>query len=78
MLLLRPKTWSFIKHCERQIPKGKRIGYLRADAASYQAEIFSYCEQKGIKYAIGAETVHCMEKTKKGENISTKYFAQSL
>ncbi|MDL1955917.1 MAG: hypothetical protein LWW95_02520 [Candidatus Desulfofervidus auxilii] len=45
---------EFIKYCERQIPKGKRIGYLRADAASYQAEIFNYCEQKRIKYAIGA------------------------
>ena len=31
-----------------------RIGYIRADAASYQAEIFNYCEQRGTKYAIGA------------------------
>ena len=41
------------------LPSGRRgqagrIGYLRADAASYQAEILNYCEQKGIKYAIGA------------------------
>ncbi|MDL1956858.1 MAG: transposase [Candidatus Desulfofervidus auxilii] len=48
------KNLEFIKHCERQMPRGKRIGYLRADAASYQAEIFNYCEQKGIKFAIGA------------------------
>ena len=43
------RNLEFIKQCERQMPKGKRIGYLRADAASYQAEIFNYCEQKGIK-----------------------------
>ena len=48
------RNLEFIKQCERQMPKGKRIGYLRADAASYQAEILNYCEQKGIKYAIGA------------------------
>ena len=36
------------------MPKGKRIGYIRADAASYQAEIFNYCEERGTKYAIGA------------------------
>ena len=26
----------------------------KADAASYQAEIFNYCEERRIKYAIGA------------------------
>jgi len=31
-----------------------RIGYIRADAASYQAEIFNFCEERKIKYAIGA------------------------
>ena len=86
------KNLEFIKQCEKQMAEGKRIGYLRADAASYQAEIFNYCERRKIKYAIGAhidnavkeailsiginewrpykdghiaETVHCMEKTKK-------------
>jgi len=29
------------------MPKSKRIGYLRADAASYQAEIFNYCTLYG-------------------------------
>ena len=48
------RNLEFIKHCERQMPRGKRIGYLRADAASYQAEIFNHCEGRGRKYAIGA------------------------
>ena len=48
------RNLEFIKNCERQMPRGKRIGYLRADAASYQAEIFNYCEERGTKYAIGA------------------------
>ena len=43
------RNLEFIKDCERQIPKGKRIGYLRADAASYQAEIFNHCEGRGEK-----------------------------
>jgi len=86
------RNLEFIKQCERQMPKGKRIKYIRADAASYQAEVFNYCEERGMRYAIGAhidkavkgailsikedewkpygdryiaETVHCMEKTKK-------------
>jgi len=42
------RNLEFIKDCERQIPKGKRIEYLRADAASYQAEIFNYCEEQYI------------------------------
>ena len=42
------RNLEFIKQCERQMPKGKRIGYIRADAASYQAEIFNYCEERRI------------------------------
>ena len=48
------RNLQFIKQCEKQMLKGNRIGYIRADAASYQAEIFNYCEERGIKYAIGA------------------------
>ncbi len=65
------KNLEFIKHCERQMPEGKRIGYLRADAASYQAEIFNYCEGRGIKFAIGAHIDRSVKEAilsiKKGE-----------
>jgi hypothetical protein len=46
---------EFIKHCIKQMPKGKRIGQLRADNASYQAKVFNFCEQHGIEFAIGAD-----------------------
>lgn len=86
------RNFEFLKHCITQMPKGKRIKALRADSAAYQAEIFNYCEDEGILFAIGgvldeavlaeisgiaeedwkpykdgyiAETVHCMNKTKK-------------
>ena len=56
------RNLEFIKDCERQMPRGKRIGYLRADAASYQAEIFNYCEERGTKYAIGAHIDRAVRK----------------
>jgi len=46
-------NFEFLKHCVKQMPKGKRIGALRSDSAAYQADIFNYCEQEGIKFAIG-------------------------
>jgi hypothetical protein len=86
------KNFEFLKHCIAQMPKGKTIKFFRADSASYQADIINYCEDKGIKFAIGgdldkgvlknikmipkkdwktykdghiAETVHCMNRTRK-------------
>jgi len=32
---------AFIRYCQRQLPKGKKITALRADSASYQAEMFN-------------------------------------
>ena len=46
---------EFLKHCERQLPKGKRIGYFRSDSAAYQADMFNYCELRKIRFAIGAD-----------------------
>jgi len=49
------RNLSFIKHCARQMPKGKSVTALRSDSAAYQAEIINYCEQKQIQFAIGAD-----------------------
>jgi len=49
------RNLAFIKHCVRQMPKGKRITALRSDSAAYQAEIINYCEDHGIRFAIGAD-----------------------
>jgi len=44
---------SFVKRCEAQLPPEKKIAYLRADSASYQAELFNYCQKQNIVYLIG-------------------------
>jgi hypothetical protein len=49
------RNLDFIKHCEAQLPKGKKIKYFRSDSAGYQGDIIDYCEDKGIEYAIGAK-----------------------
>jgi len=45
---------EFLKYCEKQMPKGKKITAFRADAASYQADLLDYCEGEGIKFAVKA------------------------
>ena len=45
---------AFVQQCEVQLPKGRKIDYLRADAASYQAALFNYCDKHDITYVIGA------------------------
>jgi len=49
------RNLAFIKHCVRQMPKGKRITALRSDSAAYQAEIINYCEDHRTQFAIGAD-----------------------
>ena len=90
------RNLEFLKYCVRQMPKGKKIKALRADGASYQADIVNYCNKWDIDFAIGgeldeavlraiysipetswtpykdghiAETVHCMNRTKKSFRI---------
>jgi hypothetical protein len=49
------RNLEFLKHCIKQMPKGKVIKRFRADAASYQADIMNYCSKRGIEFAIGAD-----------------------
>jgi Transposase DDE domain group 1 len=49
------RNLEFIRHCEKQLPRGKHIKAFRADSASYQAEIINYCYDRGIEFAIGAD-----------------------
>ena len=48
------RNLEFIRHCEAQMPQGRRIAHLRSDSAAYQAEIFNNCEEQGRTFAIGA------------------------
>ena len=49
------KNLEFLKYCERQMPKGKRISAFRSDSAAYQAGVINHCESKEIMFAIGAD-----------------------
>ena len=49
------RNLEFIKRCIRNMPQGKKVKYLRADSAAYQASIINFCEGKGIQFAIGAD-----------------------
>ncbi len=49
------RNLEFIGHCARQMPPGKRIAFLRSDSAAYQVAIFNECEEKDVRFAIGAD-----------------------
>ena len=58
------RNLEFLKYCERQMPKGKKIKALRSDSAAYQAKILNYCEGKGLEFAIGADLDEAVLATK--------------
>jgi len=45
---------TFLKRCQEQLPKKDSFSFLRADSASYQAELFNYCNNHHIIYTVGA------------------------
>ena len=49
------RNLEFLKYCERQMPKGKRIKAFRSDSAAYQVDIVNHCEDQDIEFAIGAD-----------------------
>lgn len=46
---------EFVKKCIKQLPKNKKLSWLRADSATYQAGVFNYCEDNNIDFAIGGQ-----------------------
>ena len=44
---------DFVQACEARLPKDHTLMAIRADSASYQADLFNYCEQTGKTFAIG-------------------------
>jgi len=49
------RNLEFIKHCLVQMPQEHKITAIRADAASYQAEIINFCNENKLEYAIGGK-----------------------
>jgi hypothetical protein len=56
------RNLEFLKYCEHQMPKGKKIKAFRADSAAYQAKVINYCQDNGIKYAIGGDLDEAVKK----------------
>jgi hypothetical protein len=56
------RNLEFLKSCERQMPKGKKIKSFRADSAANQAKVINYCHEKGIAYAIGGDLDEAVKK----------------
>jgi len=56
------RNLEFLKYCERQMPKGKKIKAFRADSAAYQADVINYCHDHGIAYAIGGDLDEAVKK----------------
>jgi hypothetical protein len=52
---------AFYRECKRRMPRGKRIGYYRADSASYQAELINDLEADEVKWAITADLDHAVK-----------------
>ena len=50
-----PGQKEFYLRCKQRMPWGKKIGYDRADSASYQADLFNQLEEDGVKYAITSD-----------------------
>lgn len=46
---------EFIQECKANMPKGKRIARLRADSATYQADVINDCEKDHVTFAIAAK-----------------------
>ena len=44
---------DFYRQCKASMPPGKRIAEFRADAASYQGELFDELARDGVAYAVG-------------------------
>ena len=67
---------DFIKTCIQRLPENKKVQYLRADSASYQAEILNYCEAHHITFTIGGKldraTLETIESIKQWETLSSK------
>lgn len=49
------KNLEFIKACAMQLPIGTAFNRFRADSASYQAEIFNYCDKENILFTVSGQ-----------------------
>jgi len=46
---------AFLKRCKERLPAGRRLRALRSDSAFYQAGVFNWCQDEGVRFAICAD-----------------------
>ena len=54
------RALDFLELCQRKMPRGKRIGYYRADSASYQASVINSCFDHEMLFTITADKDEAM------------------
>ena len=57
------KNLEFIKSCISRMPEGHTINRIRADAATYQAEVFNNCEEEGRGFVVGGRMDATLRET---------------
>jgi len=67
---------AFIEQCTGMLPEGRKLAWLRADSATYQADIFNYCDTQGITFTIGGRldraTLEAIEGISEWTKVCTK------
>lgn len=60
------RQFLFYRECKARMPKEKRIGFYRADSASYQEELINELEADGVFWAITADQDIAVKKIIRG------------
>jgi hypothetical protein len=46
---------EFIKKCSNKLPNNKQMDIVRADSATYQADVFNWCDDHNVVFTIGGQ-----------------------
>ncbi len=52
---------DFYRQSKARIPKDKKIGYYRADSASYESGLINELEDDGVRWGITADLDHAVK-----------------
>lgn len=76
---------AFLEKCCRKITAGNRLGALRSDSAWYQADVFNWCQERGVRFAICAdqdsavkEAIHSIAEGEWKEYKGDRQIAQTV
>lgn len=64
---------EFLKDCQRRMPRGKRIGYVRSDSAFYQAGVINWCDDNRVLFTITADQDKAVKEVIKAIRVWSPY-----